>query len=210
MKDVFAFIEKARMQIAVKGEFPYWKLLEELEEFSGKFPDLWKGRTEGNVEIKGKLCLGKGSVVKNGSVIEGNVFVGENCVIGPNAFLRGPVIIADNCHIGSSEIKNSLVLAGSNAPHYSYIGDSIIGEKVNFGAGAKVANLRFDEKNVSVGISGKLYDSGRRKLGALVKSGTKIGINASIDCGVIVGMNCFIFPGAVVSKNLADGEKFRG
>jgi bifunctional UDP-N-acetylglucosamine pyrophosphorylase/glucosamine-1-phosphate N-acetyltransferase len=60
---------------------------------------------------------------------------------------------------------------------------------------------------VKVSVNGKKIDSGKRKLGALVNSGSKIGINACINCGVIIGKNCFVKPGAFVEKNLKDGTK---
>ncbi len=209
MKKAITLIEKTRLSIKVKNEFPYWELLKELEELGGKIPEVWKGRTEGNVSIKGRLFLSEGSVIKEGTIIEGNVFIGKNCVIGPNAYLRKNIIIGNNCHVANSEIKNSIILDNTHVSHFSYIGDSIIGERVNFGAGSKIANLRFDDENVFVQINGKKIDSGRRKLGALIKSGTKIGINASINCGIIIGSNCFIYPGARVSKNLPNETHFR-
>lgn len=199
-------LELVKKEISLKKEFPFWKLLGELEKRI-EISDSKHGVIGENVYIKGNLELSAGAVIKNGTRIEGNVFIGKNTVIGPNAFLRKNVIIGSNCHVSNSEIKNSVILNSSNIPHYSYVGDSIIGENVNFGAGSKIANLRFDNASIRVSINGKKVDSGRRKLGALVNSGTKIGINASINCGVIIGKKCFIQPGAVVKENLEDNAE---
>lgn len=178
----------------------YWKLLNKLE--CVEIEEKVLGVVEKNVHIEGHLFLGRGSVIKAGTRIEGNTYIGKSCTIGPNAYLRGNVLIADNCRIANSEIKNSVILSNTNIPHFSYVGDSIIGENVNLGAGAKIANLRFDNCNVKVDLFGDKIDSGRRKLGALIKSGTKIGINACVNCGVIIGKNCFIYPSAFVRKSI--------
>lgn len=83
----------------------------------------------------------------NGSYIEGPVIIGEECKIGPNCYIRPYTSIGDKCHIGNAcEIKNSIIMNNSNIPHQNYVGDSIIGENCNLGAGTKIANLRFDRK----------------------------------------------------------------
>jgi bifunctional UDP-N-acetylglucosamine pyrophosphorylase/glucosamine-1-phosphate N-acetyltransferase len=209
MRDVGALLDELKTMMATGKEFRFWEYLESgeklVEEASGNI----EGTIEENVSVAGKLVLGGNSVVKAGSRIEGSVVIGSNCIIGPNAFLRNGTIIADNCHIGSSEIKNSIILSNSKIPHFSYVGDSVVGENVNFGAGTKVANLRFDNASVSVVIGGEKIDSGRRKLGALVGHNVKTGINCSINCGVIIGNNCLIFPGRVVSENLREGGLLR-
>lgn len=199
------FLEKVKKDLDSGKEFEFWHLLEEMEKIND-WKDEIKGTVEKNVHIEGTLFVSEGAIVKAGTRIEGNVFVGKNSVIGPNAFLRKNVIIAENCHIANSEIKNSIILSHSNVPHYSYVGDSIIGENVNLGAGTKIANLRFDDGNVQVEVNGKKIDSGRRKLGSLINSGTKAGINSTIYCGKIIGKNCFIFPGRIVERNLKEKE----
>ncbi|MEE9405849.1 MAG: bifunctional sugar-1-phosphate nucleotidylyltransferase/acetyltransferase, partial [Candidatus Aenigmarchaeota archaeon] len=128
-----------------------------------------KGEVERGVTVKGNIVVGEGTRILSGVYIEGNVIIGKNCKIGPSCYLRGPVAIGDNCHIGQAvEIKNSIIGNGSKVPHLSYVGDSVIGENVNFGAGTKVANLRHDNKNIRSAVKGKLIDTGRRKLGAIV------------------------------------------
>ena len=112
------------------------------------------GIIEENVHIEGKVFVGNKTTIKSGSNIQGPCYIGENNLIGPNAFIRPYSFIADNCHIGMSEIKNSIIFSYSAVPHFNYIGDSIICENVNLGAGTKVANLRFDDKSVKV----KTYD----------------------------------------------------
>ncbi|MEM0475562.1 MAG: sugar phosphate nucleotidyltransferase [Candidatus Norongarragalinales archaeon] len=165
-----------------------------------------EGEVEKGVELKGKIFVGKDTLVRSGTRVEGPAFIGENCVIGPHAFIRAGTTIEDHCRIGSSEVKNSIVMSYSNAPHYTYIGDSVICEDVNLGAGTTTANLRFDDAPIPIfdPKSGKKISSGRRKLGCVIGAQTRVGINASINCGVAVGRKCRIYPHTLVKANLAD------
>ncbi|HJH27947.1 MAG TPA: glucose-1-phosphate thymidylyltransferase [Methanophagales archaeon] len=150
---------------------------------------------EQNVSIKGDVSIGDNTVIKSGSYIEGPVVMGENSKIGPNCYIRANTSIGDNCHIGSAvEIKNSIIMDGTNIPHLSYVGDSVIGCRCNLGAGTKIANLRFDDAPVKA--KGLDLDTGMRKFGAIISDGVKTGINASIDAGTIIGNNTLIGPGA--------------
>ncbi len=202
MNELFELVENLKKEIFKGKEFAFWNYLNTLEVLLPALKNEKLGLVEENVIIEGTLFLEKGAIVKSGTRIEGNVFVSENSIIGPNAFLRKNVFIGKNCHVANSEIKNSIILNNSNVPHFSYVGDSIIGENVNLGAGTKLANLRFDNKNVIVLINGKKTDSGRRKLGSLIGNNVKTGVNSSINCGKIVGNNSTVFPGTVVDSNI--------
>ncbi|MFH1780115.1 MAG: bifunctional sugar-1-phosphate nucleotidylyltransferase/acetyltransferase [Candidatus Micrarchaeota archaeon] len=168
------------------------------------------GEVEEGVVVKGSVFVGEGSVVKAPCRIEGPVFIGKNCVVGPHAFLRAHAYVEDCCHIGSTEVKDSIVMRNTNAAHFSYIGDSVVCEEVNFGAGAKIANLRFDEKSVLVTVDEKTYDTGRVKLGAVVGANTKLGIDVFVSPGKIIGSDCRIYPNVVVKENVLDNTKLRG
>ena len=162
------------------------------------------GDVEPNVTLKGEVSIGKGTVVKSGSYIEGPVIIGEGCRIGPNCFIRPCTTIGNDCHIGAAvEIKNSIIMNHTDVPHLNYVGDSVISEGCNFGAGTKIANLRLDKKNIKVnGI-----DTGRRKLGAIIGDNVQTGINTSINVGTVIGSNTFIGPGAVVTGVVAPNSK---
>ncbi len=162
------------------------------------------GEVEPNVTIKGAVSIGKGTVVRSGCYIEGPVIIGEGCRIGPNCYIRPSTTIGDDCHIGAAvELKNSIIMSHTAVPHLNYVGDSVIGEGCNFGAGTKIANLRLDEKNIHVnGI-----DTRRRKLGAIVGDNVETGINTSINVGTVIGNNTFIGPGAVVKGIILPNSK---
>lgn len=179
-----------------------WQILDANAYLLDKLVSRVDGNVENNVNIQGEVHIGKDSIVKSGSYIQGPSYIGENCLIGPNAFIRPYSFISDNCHIGMSEIKNSIIFSNSNVPHFNYIGDSIICEGVNLGAGTKTSNLRFDGKDIKMEINGKLIDSKRRKLGIIFGPNSQTGINASIMCGKKIGENSIIGAHTFIDKDV--------
>jgi bifunctional UDP-N-acetylglucosamine pyrophosphorylase/glucosamine-1-phosphate N-acetyltransferase len=166
------------------------------------------GGVEEGVHVRGRLHVGRGAVVKSGTYVEGDVWVGPDARIGPHAYLRGPLCIGATCHVGAAtEVKNSLLLDGANAPHLNYVGDSILGPGVNLGAGAKVANLKVTSGTVkATGPNGKV-DTLRSKFGVCLGPGVKVGINASLNPGTMVGANTLIGAGQVVSGWVPPGSR---
>jgi len=176
-----------------------WHLLEENEEVLKKQKKKIDGVIEKNTTLKGNVIIGKNTIVMNGSYIEGPVVIGEDCKIGPNCYIRPYTSIGNKCHIGNAcEVKNSIIMNNSNIPHQNYVGDSIIGENCNLGAGTKIANLRFDKKNISVILNGKKIDTQRQKLGVIMGDNVQTGINSIVNIGSIIGNNVFIGPGTIV------------
>jgi len=162
------------------------------------------GKIENGAAVNGPVSIAKGTTIRSGAYIVGPAIIGEDCDIGPNCFIRPYTSIGDRCHIGAAvEVKNSVIMSGSKVPHLNYVGDSIIGADCNLGAGTKIANLRLDEKEISV--SGR--ETGRRKFGAVLGDGVKTGINVSINVGTMIGNGAFVGPGAVVSGVVSPESK---
>lgn len=162
-----------------------------------------KSIVEENVTIKPPVYIGEGSIIRSGSYIEGPVYIDRGVEIGPNARIRPYSVICSGSRIGFSvEVKESIIMENVHISHLSYVGDSIVCENTNFGAGTITANLRFDEKTVSVNIKGRRVDSGRRKLGAIIGGYVKTGIHVSIMPGVKIGSYSWISPGAVVKHDI--------
>lgn len=185
-----------------------WDLLEANRILMSDLEPSVEGEISDRATILGSVRLGKGSKVLPGSYIQGPVTIGRDCEIGPNAYIRPSTSIGDGCKIGSAvEIKNSIIMNHTKVPHLSYVGDSVIGERCNLGAGTKVANLRLDEKEVQVVVDGRRMGSGRRKLGAIIGDDVKTGINASIDVGTIIGEGTMIGMGAVARGTISPGSR---
>jgi bifunctional UDP-N-acetylglucosamine pyrophosphorylase/glucosamine-1-phosphate N-acetyltransferase len=181
-----------------------WDLLNANETFLLNLESNCLGIIEEGTHIQGPCVVGANTRIRAGSYIVGPVIIGQNCDIGPNCYVRAATAIGDGCHIGASvEIKNAIIMAGTKIPHQSYVGDSIIGEKCNLGAGTKIANLRFDHRNIKIGQ----IDSGRRKLGAIIGNNVQTGINTSIDAGTMIGDDVYIWPGTKVNGSIEAGSK---
>lgn len=176
-----------------------WDLLKANEHLLKDLKGSCEGTVEPNATIKGEVAIGKGTLIRNGSYIEGPVVIGENCDIGPNCFIRPSTAIGNRVRIGNAvELKNTIVMEGTHVGHLSYVGDSVIGRRCNFGAGTKVANLRHDGKNIKVMLKSRILDSGRRKLGVIMGDDVHTGINTSINIGVIMQNGRITLPGEVV------------
>jgi UDP-N-acetylglucosamine diphosphorylase/glucosamine-1-phosphate N-acetyltransferase len=177
-----------------------WDLLDANEIMLKENNDeyLVEGEVENSVTIRPPVRLGKGSRLRSGTYVEGPVVIGENCDIGPNAYIRPFTTIGDKCRVGNAcEVKNSIVMNRTHIPHLSYVGDSIVGENVNFGAGTITANLRLDEKPIYVTVKGQRINSGRRKLGALIGDNVRMGIGVTVMPGVSIG------PDSAIAANIS-------
>ncbi|MBI5390451.1 NTP transferase domain-containing protein [Candidatus Woesearchaeota archaeon] len=161
-----------------------------------------KGAVEPYAVLKGVVVIGKGTVIKSGSYIEGPVIIGEHCTIGPNCFIRASTSIGNYCKVGNAcEVKNSIVMDHTSIGHLSYVGDSVLGEHVNLGAGTITANLRHDDATVKSMVKGELVDSYRRKLGAIIGDHAHTGIHTSIYPGRKIWPKQTTVPGEVVKED---------
>ncbi len=161
------------------------------------------GTVENGAYLMGPVTLAESARVRSGAYVEGPAFIGENSDIGPNCYIRPFTSIGRKVRIGNAcEIKNSLVMDGVHIGHLTYVGDSIIGEKCNLGAGSITANYRLDESTIKMMVRDQLVDSGRKKLGAILGDNVKSGINALFMPGVKVGANSLVGPSVVVGRDL--------
>jgi NDP-sugar pyrophosphorylase family protein len=156
------------------------------------------------------ISIGEGTQIEPGVLIQGPCIIGKNCLIRHGAYLRGNVLAGYGCVIGhDTEVKNSIFLNESCAAHFNYVGDSIIGNKVNLGAGVKCANLRFDHQPISVYWGNEKIDTQLPKLGAIIGDHAQIGCNCVINPGTIFGKNSFCFPCLNVGGFIPEGAKVK-
>lgn len=163
-----------------------WHLLDILEKEPSPFKNQNHGSVHPSAVIEGDVFISKGAIIHPFTFIQGPAFIGPDAVIGPHAYIRPATIIGAGCHISTSTVKNSIILSRSNVPHYSYVGDSIVGEDCNFGAGSQTANLRLDWKPIRVKIGDDLFDSGRVKLGCILEPNVKLACAAVLNPGTYV------------------------
>ena len=145
--------------------------------------------------MKPGVLIGKDVSIADSARIESPVIIADGCEVRHGAYLRGSVILGKGCVIGnSSEVKNSILMNKVQAPHYNYIGDSILGRGVHLGAGAICSNLRSDKQHVSVKDGTLCLKTGMRKLGAILGDGVEIGCGAVLCPGTVIGKNTTVYP----------------
>lgn len=183
-----------------------WDLLEANERSLRCAEFKVEGTVERGAMLIGDVGVGDGARVRSGAYIEGPVLIGEGSDVGPNCYIRSFTSIGRNVRVGNAcEVKASMIFDGAHIGHLSYVGDSIVGENCNLGAGTITANLRFDDGTVKVMVRGESVDSGRRKLGAILGDGVKTGVGVNLMPGVKVGVGAWVGPGAVVYRDVEDG-----
>ena len=179
-------------------------------EIIGKIPALAKKLTENGIsgftEIKTGVLVGKNVKIYETATIEPPAVIGENSTIRPGAFIRGNVITGKNCVIGnSSELKNCVLLDGVQAPHYNYIGDSVLGNGAHMGAGSICSNLKADKSEVCVRCE-TVYKTGLKKFGAVLADGADIGCGTVLNPGTVIGRNTNVYP-LVSVRGAVDGGR---
>jgi NDP-sugar pyrophosphorylase family protein len=154
-----------------------------------------RNRCQGTAYIGEHVSIGEGTMLEDGVMIVGPALIGRHCQIRHNAYIRQNVIIGDDCVVGNAtEVKNALLFNKAQAPHFNYVGDSILGFKAHLGAGVKISNFKVFPGNVTVDIDGRPFDTGLRKFGALLGDHCEVGCNAVLSPGSILGRESVIYP----------------
>ena len=159
---------------------------------------------------------------------KGPVHVQEGASIEPHVHLIGPCLIETNTTIRShayvreytwmmsgsllghaSESKHSLFLPGAKAPHFNYVGDSVLGSNANLGAGVKLSNLRNDGKHIGIWLNDVRRKTGLRKFGAILGDDAQLGCNVVTNPGTVLGKSSMVHPNTTVSGYHPDGSVLR-
>ena len=191
-----------------------WEALRKLSDYvQAHLKPALHNRCDGVAYIGERVFIGEGTVVEDGVMIKGPAIIGRNCQLRHNAYLRENVILGDDCVVGNScEVKSALFFNRAVAPHFNYVGDSILGCKAHLGAGVKISNVKLVPGNIVVQVEGKPVDTGLRKFGALLGDQTDVGCNAVLNPGSVIGRRSVIYPNTnwrgvlpanMIVKNLA-------
>ena len=176
----------------------------------GLFITQWMQLDEAVVFPKLGIAIGKGTKLEPSAIIKGPCVIGENCDVRQGAYLRGNVLTGNHCTLGhATEIKNSILMNHTEAGHFNYIGDSVLGSYVNMGAGSKLANLQFrtsEEKlngfihNIRLPAEEGEVDTGTPKLGSVLGDHVELGCNAVLSPGSVLGAHVWVYPNLTVPK----------
>jgi len=155
------------------------------------------------------IYIAEGARVEPGAYVHGPAYIGPGAVVRHGAFVRENVILLDGAILGhASEAKNSLFLPHAAAPHFNYVGDSILGHRVNLGAGTKLSNLGIlSEKDaggkrpsIKLTINDTIYDTGLAKLGAVIGDKTQTGCNSVLNPGCLIGPRTLVYANLSLRK----------
>jgi NDP-sugar pyrophosphorylase family protein len=172
-----------------------WDVLHLVKQFSSSMAKpLLLGQVHPSAVLEGPVYVSEGSIIEPHVYIKGPVYIGKNTVIRQGAYLRENNLISDSCIVGhATELKGSIMLSNSHAPHFAYVGDSVLGRGVNLGAGTKLANFKLTGDEVQVLFEGQKIPTGLRKFGAILGDGVSIGCNAVTAPGTVIGKNTWIY-----------------
>jgi len=157
------------------------------------------------VHVEGPVWIHPSVKLPAYATIIGPVWIGARTDIRPGAFIRGHVIAGEDCVLGNAcEFKNCLLMDGAAVPHFSYVGDSILGNGAHFGAGVVCSNLRLDQQPVVVRTADANFETGLRKFGAIVGDRAEVGCNAVLNPGTLLGRRALVSPAISVSGHIPE------
>ena len=134
-----------------------------------------------------------------------SAYIGSPCIIGREtevrhcAFIRGSALIGEHCVVGNStELKNVILFDYVQVPHYNYVGDSILGYRSHMGAGSITSNVKSDKTLVVVKNDSEPFETGLKKMGAMLGDYVEVGCNSVLNPGTIIGQHSNIYPTSCV------------
>ncbi len=168
-----------------------WEILPKIGSY---MKGMMANKMEGFQEIAPGVWVGENVQIASTATIIPPAIIGAGTEIRPGAFLRGNVITGYNCVIGNStELKNVVLLDKVQVPHYNYVGDSVLGNRAHLGGGAICSNLKADGKNVVI-HGDQEYETGLRKIGAILGDHADVGCGCVLNPGTVVGKNTSVYP----------------
>lgn len=172
-----------------------WHIFAKMDAFLAEIKPSILGTVHPSAVLTGTIYLAKDATIAAHARIEGPAWIGTGATVGHSAYIRGGSVLAPQSKVGhSSEVKHSLLLNDAKAPHFNYVGDSILGNNANLGAGVKLANFHVLGKHIKVaGV-----ETGLRKFSTAMGDDVSVGCNAVLAPGTIIGKNTLIYAGAMV------------
>lgn len=142
-----------------------------------------------------KIALGSGVILESGAMLKEPSVIGDCSEVRQGAYIRGYCLAGRRTVIGhTTEVKHTIFMDDAKAGHFAYLGDSILGSRVNLGAGTKMANLRFTGGEVPVRTPDGIISSGLRKLGAVLGDDVQTGCNSVTNPGTLIGRGSMLLP----------------
>ena len=194
--ELFDFKETIASDIFEGLSYP-WEVLPKIHDF---IIELGRKLSKDIYEERGEnIWVAKNAKVAPTACLNGPLIVDENAEIRHCAFIRGNAIIGKGAVVGNStELKNVILFNKVQVPHYNYVGDSILGYKSHMGAGSITSNVKSDKTPVSVKGKNEKFETGLKKMGAILGDNVEVGCNSVLNPGTIIGQNSNIYPTSMV------------
>lgn len=174
-----------------------WEVLPDIKDFILKIgPTLPKDKFE---QIGDGIWVAKSAKIYDSAFLNGPLIVDEEAEIRHCAFVRGSAIVGKKSVVGNStELKNSILFNNVEAPHYNYVGDSVLGFHAHMGAGSITSNIKSDRTNIVVKNENETIETGMRKIGAILGDYVEVGCNSVLNPGSVIGKHSTIYPLSMV------------
>ena len=190
--DLFDLEHTIAKNLFTKYEYP-WEVLSDIGAFikeAGK--NLSKDEFD---EISENVWVSKEAKIAPTAYIEGPAIIGKGTEVRHGAYIRGKALVGENCVVGNSvELKNVVIFDNVQVPHYNYVGDSVLGYRSHMGAGSITSNIKQDRKNIVIKAGEEVFETGLRKIGAMLGDYVEVGCNSVLNPGSIVGRNTNVYP----------------
>lgn len=192
VKALFDLSHSMAGEFLAKFRYPYEALPELGAWIAAVGPQLSSDEYEKRGE---QIWIHKSAKVAQSVSLTGPLIVCANAELRHCAYFRGNVLIGAGSVAGNScEFKNSLLFDSVEAPHYNYVGDSILGYHAHMGAGSITSNIKSDRKNIVIRTDDGAIETGLRKIGAILGDYVEVGCGTVLNPGSVVGKNTMIYP----------------
>lgn len=192
IKELYDLTETAAKPLLESVTYP-WEALPKIKDF---IIELGNSLDPEEYEKRGEnIWIHKSATVFDSAYIAGPCIIGKDTEVRQCAFIRGSALVGDNCVVGNStELKNVIIFNNVQAPHYNYVGDSILGFHSHMGAGSITSNVKSDKTLVHV--KGADFDiaTGMKKFGAMLGDYVEVGCNSVLNPGTVIGSHSNIYP----------------
>lgn len=207
IKNIYDLNETIAVKLLENLEYP-WEALAEISNFIREIgqtldPALYEKRGE-------DIWVAKNATVAPTAFLNGPLIIDEGAQIRHCAFIRGSAIVGKGSVVGNStELKNAILFNDVQAPHYNYVGDSILGFHSHMGAGAVTSNVKADKTLVVIKDGGEQIATGRKKVGAMLGDYVEVGCNSVLNPGTVIGRHTNIYPLSMVRGVICENSIYK-
>lgn len=188
--DLFQNVPKLLSSYFDSTEYPF-QVIAQLKDI---LEDIIKNPPDGYTVYKDGVLIGKNVTIDEGATVLPPTVICDGAIIRQGAYIRGIAFIGEGAVVGhSTEVKGSILMNEAQAPHFNYVGDSILGNRAHIGAGVILSNLKADKSTVIIRGETSL-STGMRKLGAILGDGAEVGCNAVLNPGSVIGKGSTVYP----------------